>query len=317
MANDIEDQTTPLNHSSAAMTDLNKDPDWRALGRKIPRKRSGRSIRNYSIVTFIGIVVNTAIYVGFTAKNMKGYIFLAGSSLAKVNFLYVTLATLLVPWGCKLSLTELAAKIAEMFISEQAYSAENAFFLVAVYLRMNLDLKQYKAVLRSSERGVRTVAFIRLVGDYMVQLSVPFFSLALVYKVKEDSCWMGYEWEWLLLGLLWPSLWTVGILITLMKFWSSQGFVSSGEISMTQGITRAAVYLKVIIQEGGGDWSKGDWTKVTGKWKLGCRLSERSGEEEPELYVGLVREEQCVSLRELFSAIEEDDQSVGGGKSLK
>lgn len=188
----------------------------------------------------------------------------------------------------------MAAGVAGHLVGKTTYSAKSACVLSTINLQIALDLDIYMIILHGSEPGVWTVVFIRLVADHILGFGVPFFSLSALYKVQNGMCYLEFHWGWLLFGLLWPSLWTLGIIGFIMTTRSSKShdLIRITELHSIPTLYQAASDLKFIIEAADRNTSA-----VEGKWKFGIRRINT-----PKMHLGFVGEEECVSIRELFNS---------------
>lgn len=99
-----------------------------------------------------------------------------------------------------------------------------------------------------------------------------------------------------------------GCLIYCIKFWGPQRFTRGAVVGRAPTIFQAASDLKLVVKETEG----GNLSTVQRKWKYGFRFSRRLGQDEREMFSGLVRENECVSWKELSRAIGTEDDSLGG-----
>lgn len=146
-------------------------------------------------------------------------------------------------------------------------------------------------------------------SDYVLGLGVPFVTLALTYQVNKDACYLGYEWGWLLLGLLWPALWTVTLLVFLMRFLGSREATRVGPDPGLMEVEQAGMDLRLMTKEAGSE--KERVAVVKRRWRHGIKMVREREDGEPEFFLGLVREEDYISMRDFLDAIEEDD-TFGG-----
>ncbi|KAF2025113.1 hypothetical protein EK21DRAFT_93515 [Setomelanomma holmii] len=226
--------------------------------------------------------------------------------MAMCEVLYVTFTAYLLPLICRLFLKALVSAVAGALLSEQSDSVPSAYVLLAVYYRTTPDFHKNMLFFRGAEGGVRSVLAIRIVGDCIVHLMVPFVSLALPVQWSDRECWLSFDWGWLLFVLFWPSICIIAAMLYLMKYWGSQQCIQSMAYSKVPAVLQIAKHLKTIIR---GE----DDNQPPGKWRLGYRVKQ--GDEIAMIdqsYLGLVREDECTSMTDMLLAMEREDETVGG-----
>jgi hypothetical protein len=240
--------------------------------------------------------------MGIAKQDLRKNLYIANSSLANFALLYVTLTAYVLPLICRFFLKILAASIAGALLSEQAYSVASACVLLAIHLQITPDLRQNFLVFRRTEKGMRGILIIRLVSDYIIHLVVPFVVLSLRVRSTNNQCWMGFDWSWLLLAFLWPSTWSIAAILYMSKYWRSQECIRSTALSTTPQVARD---MKWVIRSEEDGLAKG-------KWRLGYRAMQ--GHESATIdqsYLGLVREEECISMTDMLLAMEAEHDTFG------
>lgn len=277
---------------------LRRESQYRAVADTLDKTIAGNTLRTWSFYFIVTLAVHIAVYIGISKQNLREDLYQIDSPMAKFELFYVTLTAFIIPLVCRFFLKILVAAVAGHLLAERAYSVPSACLLLAVNIRMDPDIHQNILFFRGAEHGVRGVIIMRLISDYIVYLMIPFVSLALLVQASNNGCWMGFDWGWFLVVQLWPSVWSLLAVGYMVKYWKSQQCIRSELIPTTPTILQVATELALVVQSQAND------SQPSGKWRHGHRSSHKDGIFQPQL--GLVREDECITLTEMLLAMEEE-----------
>ncbi|OAL48622.1 hypothetical protein IQ07DRAFT_82173 [Pyrenochaeta sp. DS3sAY3a] len=307
---DVEMQdgpTTPLQERPPANR-MRRESQYRAVAHTMNKTVSGRYIRTWSAWLLVTISIHIAIYIAMTAQDLRKNLHVANSPLAKLNVFVVTFFTILLPILCGIFLRILAGALAGLLLGERGYSVHSASLLLAINLRSKLDLQQYTMLFRGTEKGIKSVLIVRLIGDYVTYLSVPFVALALLIRLEDNKCWMAYDWAWLLFALLWPTVWSLGVAGYMIKFWGSQECIRTAASPGLSSFLQTTLDMGLVLKDADGDASR-----LSGRWRYGHKvLRGESYLGVDQSFLGLVKEDECLSLTDMLVALEREDGTYSG-----
>lgn len=305
---DRQDETmTPL-HGRPQMQRIRRESQYRAVAHTMNKTVSGRYIRTWSTWFLLALAIYIAIYVGIAGQDLRKNLHLANSSLAKLNFLIVTFMVFTLPLTCRYFLNKLSCAIAGLLLGERGYSVPSAGLLLAVNLGSRLHLQQCALLFHNAEQGIKDIVLIRLIGDYITLMGIPFVSLALQIRLEDDKCWMGYNWAWLLFALLWPTIYSLVTIAYITRYWGSQECIRAGCPPGVTSTLQAALDLALILKD-----ADGNADRLSGRWRYGHKIMQGEGYMGiDQSFLGLVQENECLSLTDMLLAIEREDSSYGG-----
>ncbi|KAH7084827.1 hypothetical protein BKA63DRAFT_484851 [Paraphoma chrysanthemicola] len=297
---------SPLKGRSGNVPHKRRESQFRAVAETMNTTIAGHHIRTWSAYFYIILAINLALYIGIAKQDMRKNLYVANSSLADSSLLYITFVAFVLPLVCRFFLRLLAASVAGALLSRQAYSAPAACALLAIHLQTTPNIRQNLLVFRADGVGVRDVLIIRFIGDYVVHFTAPFVTLSLFIRSAHDQCWMSFDWGWLFFVVLWPSLWSVAATLYMARYWQCQECTRSFAFAEMPSVSQAAKDLKWVTNDE-------DEHLPAEKWRLGYRIKQdHESSVIDQTYLGLLREDECISMTDMLSAMEQDDGTLGG-----
>lgn len=178
---------------------------------------------------------------------------------------------------------------------------------------------------RLAEKGVRGVLIVRLVAEYVVFCAVPGVCLALVVRKgavegeglagtegggREETCFIAFDRAWLLFSMLWPVMWSLGVLVYLVRYWGEMECVRTSVPGGVGGVVQAARDMRLML----GEKDMLNVCDIPRRWRYGYRIrgndeeswAEVEIEAEKTAYLGLVREDECLSITDWLVGMEKD-----------